>query len=258
MKNILSKNAKNGEKKHRDYDYYTMTPLDIVSAFAIGFLLGFIVIQIFFGATILAIIVGVAAGIAAQPFFCKFRINAEKKKLMLQFKDLLEALAASYSAGKPIYECFSDVRKDMAFQHGERSIICYELDIINTGITYSKSIESLLLDFSKRSHEEDIATFANIFAVASPSGGNMKNVLDETRNILGDKIDIEREIQTMISGARNELYVMMIMPLIVVPMIGNFTSGSDSDFTNIMCKVAALIVFAIAFILGRKITKIKL
>ena len=65
----------------------------------------------------------------------------------------------------------------------------------------------------------------------------------------------------MLSGNKNELDIMMIMPLIIIVS----TEGLGSEMTvtgnsplNILIKIISLGMFAGAYILGRKITTIKI
>ncbi|MDE6919522.1 MAG: kinase, partial [Lachnospiraceae bacterium] len=77
---------------------------------------------------------------------------------------------------------------------------------------------------------------------------------------INDKIEIELEIQTIIAGNKNELNIMMVMPLIILVSLG----GMGSDMTaasntreNVVVKLIALGMFYLAYQLGRKYTDIK-
>lgn len=67
------------------------------------------------------------------------------------------------------------------------------------------------------------------------------------------------EIQTIIAGNKNELNIMMVMPLVILVSLG----GMGSDMTaasntpvNVAIKVIALGMFYLAYHLGRKFTNI--
>lgn len=49
--------------------------------------------------------------------------------------------------------------------------------------------------------------------------------------MINDKIEIEMEIQTIIAGNKNELNIMMIMPLVILVSIGGL--GSDMTAASI-------------------------
>ena len=241
-----------------DYSKYKMKLTDRIAAFLIGFAGAAVVLHIFFGSPIVDIIFGIAVGTAAQPVYRNMMMNRIKKQLLLQFKDMLDSLNSSISAGKVPNAAFADAEKDMEMQYGKNSLICKELRIINRGLINSQNIEELLLDFGRRSDSDDIVSFANVFAIANRRSGGIKTIIGETKSILCDKIDIEQEIHTMVNASKNELNIMMIMPLLVVPMMSSFSSDSDNPIINIGVKIFGIIIFVIAYIIGRKITNIKI
>lgn len=240
-----------------DYSRYTMRPVDRLIAFVVGFAAAVIVLHIFFGNIFLDVTAGVVLGIVAQPIYRKMMIEKNQKQLITQFRDMLDSLNSSISAGKVVSEAFVDAEKDMGLQYGQDSFIYKEIRAINYGVMNSVNIEELLLDFGTRSGVDDIMSFANVFAVANRRGGEMKSIIGETKSILCDKIDIDQEIHTMVNASKNELNVMMLMPLLVVPMMSSFSQESDNQMINISVKIAGIIIFVVAYIIGRKIVKIK-
>lgn len=249
-----------GEAALTGYDYhvYTMTLRDRLLAFVIGAAGAAIVMHIFFGNVFVDLLAMVVTGIVAQKIYRKMMIERIKNKLTIQFKDMLDSVTSSISAGKVAQAAFMDAEKDMRLQYGEDSYIFRELHKINIGLCNNLTIETILSDFGRRSGVEDIESFANVFVIANRQGGNIKTILTETKSILCDKIEIEQEIKTMLGATKNQLNIMMIMPLLIVPMSAGFTEGAENSFSNIMVKVGALIAFVIAYIIGRKITSIKM
>lgn len=258
MLKISDKKATKQQSGRYDYKKYDMKMKDRLIAFLIGFAAAAIVLHIFFGALLVDVIVGAAAGIAAQKIYRNMMIKRIKKQLLLQFRDLLDSLSASVSAGKVVPEAFADAEKDLALQYGAKSIICKEVRIINQGLLNSMKIEDLLTDFGVRSGIDDIISFANVFAVSNRRGGEIKAILGETKSILCDKIDIEQDIQTSVNSSKNELNVIILMPLLIVPLMSSFTQDSDNPVLNIGVKIFGLVAFIAAYIIGRKITDIKI
>lgn len=234
-----------------------MTPRDRLIAFLIGFAGAAVVLHIFFGAIIVDIIAGAAAGIVAQKIYRNMMIKRIRKQLLLQFRDFLDSLNASVSAGKVVSAAFVDAEKDLTLQYGADSLICKEVKLINQGMMNSENIEDLLLDLGNRSGIDDIISFANVFAVSNRRGGEMKAIINETKTILCDKIDIEQDIETSVSSSKNELNVIILMPLLIVPLMSSFVQDSDNPVINIGVKIFGLAAFVVAYIIGRKITNIK-
>ena len=87
-----------------------------------------------------------------------------------------------------------------------------------------------------------------------------KDIISATRDIINDKIEIEMEIGTLLSGNKNELNIMMIMPLIIIVSmegLGSEMTVTGNSPLNILIKIVALGMFAAAYVLGKKITTIK-
>lgn len=239
-----------------DYSVYIMNEREKVMGFLVGFLIGFIAIQIFFGHII------VSAVFAVIPAFAGIKLNQmrlqEKRSdvLLMQFKDMLESLCTSLGSGKNTVDAFADSYNDLRNQFGEDAYIVEEVAILLTGLKNNYTIEQMLSDFADRSQIEDIQSFADVFEVTNRLGGNIVQIIDETRNIIIDKVNIQLEISTLISGKKNELNIMIVLPFVVVTQLGSF--GEGANLIGILSRVLALAMFVGAYALGQKMIKIRI
>ena len=242
-----------------DYNYYQMTAGVRILCFVAGLLAGGIVGYIFYENVILTCVAGIICGAAAQPIYHKNYIERRKKALTLQFKDMLEALSTSIGAGSNVQDSFASAYKDMVVQYTEDSYIARELWIINAGLHNNLSIEALLLDLGDRSGISDILSFANVFETCYRKGGNIKEVIRNTYQIIADKMDIELEIKTMVASKTSEQNMMLVMPIILVLMLKSMASDivNLNSLTGWMSTTLAVIMFAAAYMIGRKILSIK-
>jgi len=243
-----------------DYHVYHMKLVDYLAGFGIGFAGAFIVIYVFFRVPLFSAMIGGISGTIAIGYYQQYRLNKRKQVLLMEFRDLLESLTTSYSSGRNTMDAFAESYQDLLDLHGEHSDIVKEVRIILGGIANNFVIEDLLNDFAVRSDLEDVSSFAAIFESCNRQGGNIKQVVWDARKIINDKIEIEMEIKTMLTEKENELNVMMVMPLVIMIALnglGNMTAVSNT-FVNVVVKLIALGVFAIAYIIGRKIVKIKM
>lgn len=242
-----------------DYHIYHMTVMDRLKAAGIGIALGVAVGYVFFENLVMAAVLSVILVIVAQKPFEEFCKKQRQRRLLLQFKDLLEALTASYSAGQTTTSAFADALEEMSNLYGENADIVAEVQMVNVGLQHNYNIEDLLLNFAQRSGLDDVDSFANVFEVCNRKGGNLKQVVAESRGMINDKIEVEMEIQTMIAGSQNELNVMMCMPLVImIAMKGlGTTSSGMAGIYNFIAKLVALGIFGTAYVIGRKIVDIK-
>lgn len=243
----------------KDYHVYHMKFSDHLISWILGLGIGFVVLLAFFNNLLVALIGGIVCVLIVPKYYREYRRKKQSDELRAQFKDLLESLTSSYSAGQNTVEAFSDAASDMSSIYGDRADIVQEVQIICTGLKNNINIEALLLDFANRSGLDDAMSFANVFEVCNRQGGDLKRIVSDTREIINDKIEIEMEIETMLSGSKNELNIMMVMPVIIVVMLkglGTSMAGTNTPATVIV-KIVCIGIFAMAYAMGRKITDIK-
>lgn len=241
-----------------DYAVYHMRKADVVIGGAAGALLSGVVVHIFFSMIVLTII-SVPLGFFGGIFVYRgMLLNKRKNRLLMQFRDMLESVSSSLGSGRNVKDAFTGAYEDMRNQYGEDADIVKELQIIKSGLYNNINIEALLQDFAKRSHDENIQNFADVFSVANRRGGNIRQIIYETKNVINDKIMIEQEIRTLISGKKNELNIMMVLPLIVVSQTKSMQGNASGDIIfSFLVKMAALAMFVIAYIVGRRMMDIR-
>ncbi len=242
-----------------DYTVYEMSTLEKITGYLIGFGLVFLVIWVFFQSPLVAAVMGAILGFKAIGIYRNHLLDKRNKELITQFRDLLESLSISYSAGKNTNDAFSDAYNDLIQIYGEDEYIVKELKTILDGLSSNMNIEVMLKDFADRSGLEDVETFADVFEVSLRQGANIKNIIGTTRDVICDKIDAQMDIRTILSGNQNELNIMLVMPVIICFMLNmNGTLGGGVTVIGIATKIIAIGIFVAAYALGRKITKISL
>lgn len=271
-KHIKEARAKN--KKHRkkyvpekalfghadDYYVYRMNSVEKGLGALMGFGAGFFVFMVFFRSILFSVIAG---GLLAVPGIAKYRNYLKEKRmqnLLFQFRDMMESLSASYSAGKNTQGAFQDACADLISIYGEKADIVHELKLIVSGLYNGQNIDDMLSNFALRSHLDDIESFATIFEVTNRYGGNLKKVVGETRQIINEKIETEMEIRTLLTANKNDLNIMILMPVVLMLMLGGMGDMSIVQNTpvNVVIKLIALALFGGAYYMGRKIVDIRI
>lgn len=261
-----------------NYNVYYMSKKEKVLYFLLAFIVGGIVGYLFFGglakddygnSTIMTYVlnalafcvVGLATGKVFLPMRTKQIIEKKRKILNSQFKDMLEGLTTAIGAGKNIPDAFTSVKDDLANQYNEDSFILNEVNVILDGLQNNINIEDLLLDFGNRSGINEISNFANVFKVCYRKGGNIKDVIRNTHEILSDKMEINEEVMTIISSSRLNLNIMTIMPIFMIAAIKMMSPDFAANFatpSGIIATVVAVVIFVLAYFIGKKIMVIKL
>lgn len=241
-----------------DYAIYHMRKKDIFIGMFMGVGAGAAVIQIFFQMLLLTLLCIIPCGILGIKIYQIILLNKRKNRLLMQFRDMLESISSSLGSGRNIKDSFVGAKAEMESQYGAEAEISAELDIICSGLESNVNIEVLLQDFAKRSHNENISNFADVFSVANRRGGNIRQIIFETKTMINEKITVEQEIQTLVSGKKNELNIMMLLPLIVVNQTRQMQGDASGDvLLNLVVKFAAFGMFVLAYIVGKKMMDIK-
>lgn len=243
-----------------DYAVYEMKLFEKILYFLVGAAAGVGAGYLFYENVFLCGVLLMVCGLAFIPFRRKQIIEKRKKKLLLQFRDMLESLSTSIGAGSNVPDAFLAAEDDMAKQHSEGSDIHREIKTLNEGIYNNIPVETLLLDMGERSGLEDVLSFANVFETCYRKGGDTKEVIKNTHQIISEKIDIMMEIQTVVTSKKSEQNAMMFMPILFVfllKMLGkevvDLTSGTGMVSTTI-----AVGIFVIAYFIGKRVLNIKI
>jgi len=181
-------------------------------------------------------------------------------KLKTQFRDFLIAVAASLSSGMTVNNAFINVQRDLEIQYSDDALIVVEVNEIIDGIKNNIPVEDMLSDFGKRSGIDDISNFAIVFATCFRTGGNLKEVVRRTADIIGEKMVIAEEIKTKLTSNKMQMQVMNIIPIFLVLMMRVMSSEFAKGFASLIGVVAVSIgvtLFVVSYKLGQKIMNIE-
>ncbi|MCL2078789.1 MAG: type II secretion system F family protein [Oscillospiraceae bacterium] len=245
-----------------DYKQNPTTAADNIIAFALGFAAGFFVLFIFYKLFAIAAIGGAIVGTANIFVTVHSAINRRLLKLRTQFFDLLEAMSVAMRAGNPMLKSLASAKKDLMLIYPADSDIIAELNLIigrfNNAVPLSESFSEL----AERSGLEDITSFATIYKTIEGKSGRADEIIRQTQQIISEKMEIEMEIDTMMTAAKTEVKIMLFMPLVILGLIGYAGAGfMDAIYTTGAGRIvstAGLAVFAISFILARKYSNVSL
>ena len=174
---------------------------------------------------------------------------------------MLEAFNTSLGAGKNVVDSFHAVYEDLKVQYDEGAYILKELEVIISGMANNVDTEDLLADFGSRSGIEDITSFANVFKICYRKGGNIKDTIRSTHEILSDKMEISEDIETVVTSNKTEQKIMIAMPIALIAMIKMMSpdfAANFTTFTGIISTTLAIGLFVVSYAVGKVILNIKL
>ena len=245
-----------------DYNISSDTSINRLTSWLIGFAAGFVIFFVFYKIILLSVIGGVLIGTANIFLASKKNIEKRKMRLRTQFYDLLEAMSVSMRAGNPPYKALISAREDLMLLYPEKSDIIRELDLIIGKFNNAVPLSEAFSDFADRSGLEDIESFASIYATIEGKSSKANEIIRETQEIIADKMSIEMEIDTMMTGAKSEANIMLFMPLGILLILGYMGQGfMDAIYTTPVGRLTAtfgLVIFVVSFVLTQKFSDVKL
>ncbi len=189
---------------------------DDAKAFIKGFVKIFILTYLFYRYVLLSIILAAIFGIINIKLDEKKRREVWKWQLNLEFREVMTGVSSALNAGYSIENAFKEAAKDILILYGDKSVMLKELDVMNSKLALNQPIENVLSEFAQYCEVEDIYNFAEVFQTAKRTGGNLIETARSTADKIGNKIEVVREIKTMISGKQMEGKLMNMIPLGII------------------------------------------
>ena len=188
-------------------------------------------------------------------------IRERKKRLNYQFRDALTSLSVAVQAGYSVENAISACVHDLSRLYVPGNDILEEFRYMENQIKLSVPVEELFMDLGNRSGVEDIENFASVFFTAKRTGGDMNRVIQQVARMLGDKIDVKKEIEATLAAKKSEQMVMSLMPVGIIFYL-NLTSPGFLDVLygnpfGICAMTVCLGIYGTAYWLGRRIVDIE-
>lgn len=166
-----------------------------------------------------------------------------QERLRHHFKDALHALSSLLAAGRSVENAFYALEQDLIYLIGDKQAdLLRELRAIANRLRNGDPLETPLKDWAERSGLEEIASFADVFAVCKRSGGDLVEVVRRTSHLLGEKMEVEQEMNVLMAGKRFEARILMAMPFAFVGLLGMFAP----DYMSALQRGAGLLVLTAA------------
>lgn len=189
------------------------------------------------------------------------KAREKKEALRNEFKEAIMSVAANLRAGYAVENAFRETLQEMKTLYGSEAVIYRELYKIVQGLANRISIEALMGQFAERTNLSEIQEFADIFAIAKRSGGNLTEIIHEAAATISEKIDVEKEIQVLLAAKRLEQNIMSIAPFAIILYVSATSAGYfDVLYTTVVGRAVmtgCFGVYAAAYVVGRKITEIQ-
>lgn len=239
-----------GKKRHKEkrrLRYYecNMTRAQHLAAYIV-FALGIgIVFFIYYRWLPIAVAGGLVLAVFQEKNYSGFVMRRRQARLRLQFKEFLDIVTISVSggSGRSMENAVIDSLRELQMIFNEDADIVREIAlIVNEYERAGISMADGFMELGERSEIDDIVSFAAIYQTIEGKTSDFGYIIAQTRDIIKDKVEITMEIETGITSAKSEAYMMLVLPLVLVVLMSCMGSGlMDALFTTGTGRVAATV-----------------
>jgi len=245
-----------------DYDTYKMSPPEYLKYFVLSWSGMFLLAYVFYRNLILSLLFS----FTAFAFIHVFRNNIIKKRkteLMYQFRDALSSLASSLGSGIVIEKAFEEAIRDLRILYPyDNVMIIDEFNAITLKKKNGVDLETSLLDFARRAKLPCITDFVDVFVSSNRTGGRSVDIIRNSIAMINDKIEIEKEIQTMVSGKKMEQMILSVSPaafVVILSLIaGDYIQPMFTTMGGHVVMTVVLGIMFISYLISRRIIDIEL
>lgn len=188
-------------------------------------------------------------------------MEERKSEFLFQFREAIQSMAASLRAGYSVENAVKETYGELLRMYEKEEMICKEFAFLVQQIRVRIPAEEAFEGLAERVRLEDVRNFANVFTAGKRSGGDMISIIKNTAGQIGDKIDIKREIDTILAAKRYEFRVMAVIPyMIIAYMTLSFPEFMDCLYNNVIgigVMSICLGIYLAAYALGAKLVEIE-
>ena len=156
-----------------------------------------------------------------------YRESTERKKkqvMMLQFKDLLYSLSSSLSLGRNMSQALEESLEFWKNTYSDRDPIMAEVRRMLKKIRETNAQDAeVLRDFANRWEISDITDFVNVYESLRTTGGDMAGAVSRAASVIGDKITMEKELNTALSEKLSEGRIVGAAPFVMTAAMKFFS-----------------------------------
>lgn len=185
----------------------------------------------------------------------------KEQEFMQQFRDSIQAVASALKAGYSVENAIREAGRDIAPLYGEDVRIRKEFDRMTHQLDMNMTTEDVLFGLAERTGQEDVENFVNVFSAAKKSGGDSISIIRNAVKIISEKIDTEKEIQTMLASKKLEFNIMCAVPFVIILYMkltfGEFLSVLYGNITGAVIMSICICVYMAAYGFGRRIVRIE-
>ncbi len=247
-------------KIEKNYWQRDISKKEYLKAIFQGILLIFIISYLFYGKFLYAILL--------SPYLIRYFkswekqiIKKKRQEFQEQFKEAIQSLSAALAVGYSVENAMREAWKDLQLIYKKDEKILKEFQYMTRQLEMNIPVETVLNELSARTNVDDVRLFVTVFTMAKRSGGDMISIIHNAANQIGEKIDVKREINTMMTAKKLEFQIMSIIPMGMICYLKisfpEFMEVLYGNLLGVFIMTICLLVYLAAYEIGKRIIEIE-
>lgn len=174
------------------------------------------IILLFYRSILLFFIVGIPVGIYGLCTEKRRGKNRWKEQINLEFREGLQGIAAALQAGYSMENALQEAARDLQLLYGARSVLLPQIQEMVCKLQLNQPVERVFEEFAQHAQVEDITRYTQVLHTTKRIGGDLIAITRMTAERISEKMEVKREISSMIAGKRMEAKVMRTIPLGII------------------------------------------
>lgn len=142
--------------------------------------------------------------------------DQKKLQFKVQFQEALQSISASLNVGYSLENAMKEAKKDLDILYDKESMIQKEFNYMLRQLYLQIPMEQVLEEWAGRVELEEVRSFVNVFSMAKRSGGNMIAIIRNSISQIRDRMEVQREIETILTAKKYEFKVMTMIPFGII------------------------------------------
>lgn len=184
----------------------------------------------------------------------------KKEEFREQFRESIQTLSAILKVGYSVENAIQ-TWKEICPIYKKKTRIIKEYETMVHQLDLNMTAEEVMKQFADRVKEEDVENFVTVFGAAKRLGGDSIAIIRHAADAIGEKMEVEREIQVMLTSKKLEFKIMCVIPFVIILYMRSafpeFMAVLYGNLAGTLFMTICLMVYLTAYQLGKKMTQIE-